>query len=380
MLPDRSDVPVAVVQTTDSLDAHQGGPPRTISALATGLGHLGARVHVVAFGDGSDAVTPDPGCADVEFVSRGRGGDVEYQDVVLRSEPMVVHDHGLWLVSNRASAAAAARAGLPRVVSTRGMLEPWARRHHRWRKSAAWYAFQKRHLQRAAVLHATADAEAESLREIGLTPPIAVIPNGVTLPQMTATHAGGRRRALFLSRVHPKKGLPLLLDAWADVRPEGWELVIAGPDEGGHRAELEARAARLGLDGVQFVGSIPDDEKWDLYRSADLFVLPTYSENFGVVVAEALAAGVPVLTTTGAPWVEVESHGCGWWVEPSLRPVRDALADAVSRTAEERRVMGLRGRSLVAARYDWDAIATQMLEVYEWVIGRRPVAPSTLRH
>ncbi len=293
---------------------------------------------------------------------------------------MVVHDHGLWLASNRASAAAATRGGLPRVVSTRGMLEPWARRHHRWRKSAAWHGFQRRHLQRASVLHATADAEADALREIGLSSPIAVIPNGVALPDATAPHSGGRRRTLFLSRVHPKKGLPLLLDAWAEVKPEGWELVIAGPDEGGHRAELETQVTRLGLDGVEFSGAVPDDEKWALYRSADLFVLPTYSENFGVVVAEALASGLPVLTTTGAPWAEVESHGCGWWVEPTPRPVRDALSDAVSRTDAERRAMGLRGRSLVASRYDWDAIAAQMLEVYEWALGRRPTPPSTLRH
>ena len=375
---DRPDTAVAVVQTTDSLDASQGGPPRTISALATGLSQLGARVRVVAFGEGVGVVTPGSEC-EVTFVPRGRGAAKGFRDATLRGDPMIVHDHGLWLASNRASAAAATGAGIPRVVSTRGMLEPWARNHHRWRKSAAWHAFQRRHLQRAAVLHATADAEADSLRAIGLTQPIAVIPNGVSLPTATATHSGAPRRALFLSRVHPKKGLPLLLDAWADVRPAGWELVIAGPDESGHRAELEAQVARLGLDAVRFVGSVPDDQKWALYRSAHLFVLPTYSENFGVVVAEALASGVPVLTTTGAPWEEIESHGSGWWVDPSARPVRDALADAVSRTDGERRAMGLRGRALVAARYDWGAIAAQMLEVYEWALGRRPLPPCTLR-
>ncbi len=380
MRPDRHGAPVAVVHTTDSLDAHQGGPPRTISALATGLGRRGARVGVVAFGDGAAVVTPDARHANVEFVARGQGGGPRYRDAVLGGDPMLVHDHGLWLASNRASAAAAARGGLPRVVSTRGMLEPWARRHHRWRKRAAWAAFQKRLLQQAAVLHATAEAEADSLRDIGLTSPIAVIPNGVALPEATAPHAGGRRRALFLSRVHPKKGLPLLLDAWADVKPAGWQLVIAGPDEDGHQAELETHARRLGLDEVLFVGSVPDDEKWALYRSASLFVLPTYSENFGVVVAEALASGVPVVTTTGAPWAELETHGCGWWVEPAARPVRDALADAVARTDPERRSMGLRGRALVANRYDWDAIAAQMLEVYEWALGRGPTPPATLRH
>ncbi|MGB3541863.1 glycosyltransferase, partial [Rubrivirga sp.] len=270
--------------------------------------------------------------------------------------------------------------GVPRVVTTRGMLEPWARRHRRLKKAVAWRLYQRRDLASAAVLHATAESEAESLRSVGLRAPIAVIPNGVDVPAQVAPHdrsPGTPRRALFLSRVHPKKGLPQFLEVWSQVRPAGWELLIAGPDEDGHRADLEAQAARLGLTEVRFRGSVPDSEKWNLYRSADLFVLPTYSENFGVVVAEALASGVPVVTTTGTPWSDLRDHGCGWWVAPDARPLRDALEDAVALEDAARAGMGTRGRALVSARYGWPQISAQMADVYAWTLGHAP-RPSTV--
>ena len=369
-----------VLHTTASLHARHGGPPRTISALAEGLGRGGTKVEVLALADGplSESVQPDSALAQTHFVEGGGGGTRRLGRAVLAASADVIHDHGLWLPTNHIVARAARQQGVPFVVSTRGMLEPWARQNSRLKKAVAWWVFQRRDLASAALLHATAPSEAQALRSVGLRAPIAVIPNGVHVPPKTDRHPrpdGELRRALFLSRVHPKKGLPLLLDAWAEVRPAGWELVVAGPDEGGHQAELEARAARLGLDEVSFLGPIGNEKKWDLYSSADLFVLPTYSENFGVVVAEALAAGVPVLTTTGAPWAELETHRCGWWVEPAPRPLAEALRAATEATDGERAAMGARGRTLVRDSYGWDGIAVQMLGVYEWLSGRQTSAP-----
>ena len=335
---------------------------------------------VLALDDGGPGacVVPDERLARTSFVRRGSDEARRFRQAVGDAAPDLVHDHGLWLPTNHAAALAARRQRVPYVVSARGMLEPWARRHRRLKKALAWWAYQRRDLASAAVLHATAASEAENLRELGLRAPIAVIPNGVEVPETPADLAGlsGRaRRALFLSRVHPKKGLPLLLDAWAEVRPAGWELVVVGPDEGGHRAELAAQAARLEIAEVRFEEAVPDAAKWDLYRGADLFVLPTHSENFGVVVAEALAAGVPALTTVGAPWRELRDHECGWWTEVGVRPIAEALRDATSRSDAERAAMGARGRALVAERYGWDGIAAQMRDVYEWALGQRPSPP-----
>ena len=368
-----------VLHTTASLDADHGGPPRTISAVAEHLGRLGLDVGVLALAQTGSASTvqPDPAAASTLFVAPGRAPARRFRQAIGAWRPELVHDHGLWLPTNHAAARAAHAAGVPFVASARGMLEPWARNHGRLKKSVAWWAYQRRDLASAALLHATAPSEAESLRAAGLRVPIAVVPNGVEVPpEAPPAPRSGARRALFLSRVHPKKGLPMLLDAWAALAPEGWELVLAGPDEGGHRAELDAQARRLGLGGaVTFAGPVADGDKWALYRSADLFVLPTHSENFGVVVAEALASGVPVLTTTGAPWAELVSHQCGWWVDPEPRAIREALAAALGASDAEREAMGERGRALVEAVYGWPGIAARMAEAYAWTLGRRPSRP-----
>jgi len=173
-----------------------------------------------------------------------------------------------------------------------------------------------------------------------------------------------------LSRIHPKKGLINLIDAWARVRPEGWRLVIAGPDEGGYQAEVAERIRTSGVgEQVSFVGAVEGEAKAALYRNADLFVLPTFSENFGVVVAEALAYGLPVLTTRGAPWADLETHNCGWWIDTGVEPLAQALREAMALSDEQRHAMGARGRDYVL-RYDWGGIAAQTAAVYRWVLGQ----------
>jgi glycosyltransferase involved in cell wall biosynthesis len=251
------------------------------------------------------------------------------------------------------------------------MLEPWALEYHGWKKRLALWAWERRVLDGAACLHATSEEEAAQFRALGLKPPIAVIPNGVDVPTKGSADrdGAGDRVAVFLSRVHPKKGLPMLLHAWAAVRPAGWRLVIAGPDECGHEAELRRMASELGLENqVQFLGPVYGEAKWDLLRRADLFVLPTHSENFGIAVAEALASGLPAITTTSAPWRMLAEEGCGWWVAPSVEGLGDALGDALGASPERLRTMGSVGRKLVESRLGWGRIAGQIRDMYESAI------------
>lgn len=371
----------AVVHTIARIAAADGGPARTVAGLCRALAEAGAPVELVTGAvEGIEVSVPAHVSGGVRRQGRFQPRSARFRALLherlAAAGPgaAVVHDHGIWLASNHAVARVCAEAGAPRIVSPRGMLSEWSLAQRGWKKRIAWRAFQRRDLESAAALHATSELEAAEIRAAGLRVPIAVVPNGVDLPPLPAPPRpeGDRtRRFLFLSRIHPKKGLESLIDAWALARPPGWELVIAGPDEGGHRAAVGKRAAALGPGAaVRFLGPVPDAEKWDLYAAADVFVLPTASENFGVVVAEALASGTPAITTHAAPWSTLAQRGCGWWIESGAEPLAAAIRQAVAVGDDERLAMGARGRALVEERFGWAGIARRMLAVYRWAAGQ----------
>ncbi|MCH8540769.1 MAG: glycosyltransferase [Opitutales bacterium] len=292
--------------------------------------------------------------------------------------PFIIHHNGMWLPFSRAVISQSREQKIPLILSPRGMLEPWALNKGKWKKRLAWWLYQKSDLQKTTAFHATAYSEAESIRRLGFTQPIAVIPNGVTMPsvnQEPRTKNQEQRTALFLSRINPKKGLPMLLDAWKKVAPEDWQLVLAGNDDSNHLPTIEKKIAELGLQKqVTLAGPLFDEAKDEAFQQADLFILPSYSENFGIVVAEALSHEVPVLTTTGCPWEELETHQCGWWVEPTPEGIANGLSEALQTATEELSNMGARGRQLVEQNYQWHAIAEKMHRFYKWILegGEKP--------
>ena len=250
------------------------------------------------------------------------------------------------------------------------MLSVEARQVSRWKKALAWRIYQRRDLAVARALHATSKAEASDLRAFGLLQPIAIVPNGVELPseQSEPAKTNGVRTALFLSRLHPIKGLRDLINAWEQLRPQGWEVVIAGPDENNHRGEMEELVASKNLHReFRFVGSVDDKDKMQLYRAAELFILPSHSESFGQSVAEALSAGVPVITTCATPWQQIETFRCGWWIDPGVEPLTVALREATKRSPADLQEMGQRGRKLIAECFTWKASAEKMMEVFRWL-------------
>ena len=300
-----------------------GGPAFSVSRLALALTEAGVEVGLWS-PDQSAAVTPLLPAK--SRLQRLTGTEAEALERFGKFD--VLHDNGMWLPHNHRLAHFAARCDIPRVVSIRGMLEPWAIKHKREKKRIAWWLYQRRDLKRARCHHTTATTEAQNVQRLGLGVPVRVIPNGVDVPEATPKVLGvggkkvrrdGQRTAFFLGRIYPVKGLPMLVEAWARVRPDGWLLKIAGPDEGGHQTEVENAVSAAGLSEiVSFVGPIDGQRKQSAFFNADLFVLPTYSESFGMVIAEALAHGLPVLTTTGAPWSMLPQRGCGWWVDPTV--------------------------------------------------------------
>lgn len=285
----------------------------------------------------------------------------------------VIHAQGLRTFAGRETLRLARRTGTPYLLTPHGMFHPQLRDVRSLKKSLIDAAWDRRYIERASCLHATSELELSILRDAGVRQPAAVIPIGVNVAARSdqVAIAKAERHALFLGILNRKKGLLRLIDAWSEMRPAGWSLTIAGPDDAGHRAEVEARVLHHGLtDVVTFRGPAWDAEKAALLESADLFVLPTDWENFGIVVAEALAARVPVITTTGAPWRSLQTSDSGWWVEPTVPALAAALRDAFAKSPAELRAMGERGRAMVEAGYAWPAIGRQMAAVYRWLAGR----------
>jgi len=294
-----------------------------------------------------------------------------FAKAVLSAEADILHTHGIWQHPSFLALQWKAQSPRPHVASVHGMLEPWAWHHHAWKKRPIWWLWEKRNLESAALLHATSIQEAEGLRQRGLSAPIAIIPHGVDLPALVERPAqtSGCRTALFLSRLHPKKGLPLLLEAWARVRPVNWRLRIVGPDKSGHRDELQRMAAGLGIrDCIEFSGALQGVEKSAAFRQCELFILPTHSENFGIAIAEAMAHQLPVITTHGAPWEILETERCGWWVPVSVDSLASALDDATRRDPADLASMGARSRQIAAAKFCWQVVAGQFIDAYRWVL------------
>ncbi len=374
-----------ILHVIAGLHPRAGGPSRVVVDLADALGDLrGLKVTLLTQArPGEEVVAPRSTGVDLRVrESRSRVAlalGLPIRKALTSSEvmgaPDVVQSHGLWLPVNHWATAAAVRRRLPLVIQTHGMLHPWALRNKAAKKRLALAVFQGRDLATARLFIATSAAEHECLRRFGLRQPIAVVPNGVELhagsPPAAPPPAGdSRRTALFLSRVHPVKGLITLIKAWANLRPSGWRLRIAGPDEGGHLAEILAEVRRTGLgDTVEYVGELSGDAKTSAFRGADLFVLPSLSENFGVVVAEALAHGLPVITTRGAPWADLETHRCGWWIDIGVEPLVEALREATALDDAALGAMGARGQAYVQ-RFAWAGIARQTLDVYRWLLGQ----------
>lgn len=377
---------IRVVHTIASTRASHGGTSRSVPGLCESLASIGldvvlvtrARVGEVERGTAllpssaveTEIVSEEDGLA--ARVAAGRRFRRAVRSRLGGADEAIVHDHGAWLATNRAAARAAGEAGAALMISPRGMLTRWSLSHNRARKRLAWRLFQRRVLRSARLIHATSEGEAEELGDLSLDRPVAVIPNAIETPALeSGPDAGtdGERIVLFLSRFHPKKGLPNLVEAWARVRPRGWRLVLVGPDEGGHRGDVERLARERGVaEEMEFRDAVEDGRKWEVLRSADLFVLPSHSENFGIVVGEALASGVPVVTTRATPWRDLETRDCGWWIDVGVEPLATALREATGASPERRAEMGRRGRELVRERYGPETVARRMREAYEWLL------------
>jgi glycosyltransferase involved in cell wall biosynthesis len=369
-----------------------GGPPRTIHALCRALGVAGVDVDVMtttANGRGEplpaavDTPRPYDGVKALYFPigtpawawrapALGSALDTEI------SGYDVVHIHGLWHWPAWRAAAAARRASVPYVISPRGMLEREALAIRPTRKAAAFFLFERRNLQRAAFLHATSAGEAATLSARCFGPPVVVAANGVNpeavacsdpVPALRRLGLDPQARfILYLGRIHPIKRLDLLAHAAGKMREREASIVIAGADDIGLRARLAPMFEASGL-RTYWTGAVDGPEKAALLNAARALVLCSDTESFGMSVAEALAAGTPVVTTSTCPWQIAAGKGAGFSVPQTADAIAGAL-DAILSDDQRAREMGARGRALVLEHYSWSAAADVIAAGYEKIARR----------
>lgn len=313
----------------------------------------------------------------------------------------------LWKYPSWAALQWAERTGKPMMAAPHGSLDAWALRNAAWKKRIAAALFKNRQLHKATCLRALCQSEADAFRAYGLTQPIAIIPNGVEIPEESKGERlkakgenEGRKTLLFLGRIHPKKGLPNLIRALKkalDARPSTldsckWQLVIAGWDQEGHEAELIQLCQELGLsfshkmhttdspsgfrfqfsgfsDDVIFCGAAFGKEKEELLRGADAFILPSFSEGLPMSVLEGWAYGLPVVMTPECNLPEGYAADAAIRIETSAESIAEGLSTLFSMNDADLISMGAKGRALVEERFTWKTVASQMREVYDWMLG-----------
>lgn len=373
-----------VANIITSYNSNSGGPPRTVTLIAAaGSGLWTAELFTTDFQESAaDTLLYKefPGKVNLLPASAHRtlgglgmmiGLNRGFRRQLIGAvSPDVIHIHGLWSPYLAAFAEAAIRHGIPYIVAPHGMLEEWSLQVRSIRKTMALRSYQGRILAHAACMHATSAMEAQSLRRLGIVAPIFIVPNAVAEPlavvEPPATDS--KRVLLFLSRLHEKKGLDMLLAAWNDLRPPAWRLLIAGSGEPRYVERLHRFCESHQIPDVEFIPHAEGSTRELVFKRAAAFVLPTYSENFGNVVAEALIRGLPVLTTTGTPWADLATHGCGWYIEPTLEALKAALTKVLATDPQTLAQMGERGRAYAVTRFSLSAIRQELLGMYQTAI------------
>ncbi len=356
-----SDSASQILHAIRDLELASGGPSRSIPQLVMAIDSAahgdGLKQHVVYGDRGNANATISTSSRVAVHGMRSASSFAAFNalatcaDRLHSSQPIsLLHVHGLWSPELHRVMRWARGQKLPYVVSPRGMLSEWCINHKRLKKRLGWLLYQSNDLKKASAIHATSDDERNDVRRMGIETPTFVVPNGMQVVEnlrqpRPATEA---RVALCITRLHPVKGLELLIEAWDNLQLPNWKLVIAGPSEAGMREKLETQIQRSKSQRmIELKGEVDGPAKQTLLDSADLFVLPSFSENFGMAIAESLAHGLPVITTTGTPWSVIVSNRCGWFVAPNVSELQRALQEATGSSPETLIEMGQRGQALM---------------------------------
>lgn len=382
---------ISVVQSVNDLAPDSGGPSRTVTSLSKGLIDLGVNTKLITNSNQKSNLNNNLSLknlilyrSDISFFAPLKEKNLNLLLGKIFKEMknnLIFHDNGIWLPSNNTICNFAIKNKVKLLISPHGMLEPWSLKYKKLKKSLAWNIYQKRNLRSADIIHACSEMEAENILKLNLKKPIAIIPNGIDQQIknyiVNQVFYNGEKKdnyffknLLYIGRIHPKKGLINLLLATKDLLiRENWRLTIAGFPELNHDIILNDFVKKNNLeDYVKILDPVSGKDLFDLYQSATYFILPSFSENFGLVVAEALNFGIPVIATKGTPWEILEKTNSGWWVQPKVQEIKKAINNAILLKESEYLIMSENAKKL-SENYNWEDISKRFLNLYIWMLG-----------
>ena len=362
-----------ILHTNPCLNKSSGGPSVCTYQLVKALNQSGTDTDLLSLSSKvkEDCISTDPFIKYVEYDARTPlGVSLNFKQFLVDNINRydIVHANTIWLWTTHDAIHVAKEQNKPVVLSLHGMLYPQALQVSRWKKKLVLPLFQRNDLRRADVLHATSMAELKSIRDFGLTQPVAVLPNGIEIDTMPTMRQQGNkiRHFGFIGRINRIKNIDTLLDAWATLgnKTSMCKLSIIGSDDVVYENELRQFVKDKHLDNVEFAGFLSGEQLSQATRELDYLILPSKSENFGMVVIEALANGVPVIASTGTPWEELNLHRCGWWVDCTTDTLVKTLAEAIDLQESDRIKMGHNGQMLVERNYTIREIAMKFNQLY----------------
>lgn len=282
--------------------------------------------------------------------------------------PDIVHLNGIWQYDLHWVQKESQSRGIKTFITPHGMLEPWSLRHNFVKKCISLLLYERKALREADMLFATDKCEHDEIVRLKLTgKPVPIISNGIDIDEYSLKESWKiKKKILFLSRIHIKKGVELLLEAAFDIKESlcDYEFVIAGEGNPAYVNKLKKKVKDLALN-VSFVGGVYGEAKINLIKDADFMVLPTFSENFGYVIAESLACGTPVITTKGTPWEDIETWGCGRWIDRTRSELSDAILRMTAMDATSLELMGRNGSNLIESKYTALYMVELMMKIYD---------------
>lgn len=362
---------------TGTLDVNAGGPAFSTYNTMRGLNAIGVDTHVLMYelGVGGNLIGND---VPIHFAKKPIEQIFSYsysykKEIESCGDFDVYQAQGVWQYNTYALVDVARKRGKPYIITPRGMLYPQdIAKSKSWFKKMSLKIRLLDDLNRAACVHVTCEDEMNHCRNLGVTSPIAIVPNPVEIKEYPIAKKDQVFRLGYLGRISRRKNVEGLIYAWSELGDkvkENAELLIIGGGDEEYMAFLKKEVARLNLSNVRFTGFISGQEKEDALSSLSVLAMPSEFENFGNVIVEGLVRGIPCIATTGAPWKDLEDYQCGWWVEYNQVAITKAVQSALETPVDELYAMGVRGKNLMKDKYSIEAVAKQMKDVYVWLLG-----------